>query len=155
MDATNIKLIWLALLCHPNYGCTSWINPTFSWSKQPKAFLIVSSGSVPWNKLNCSWRKRCRRANLKSLSKEGEEHGEVDWAWCLAHHRIQVFVCWVLKQVRSCHGVSVLTQINVLHIFLYLAQRCKHVMKILIVYESIPVVEKGHIWSNFSQKKAC
>merc|ERR1719220_3012958 len=53
---------------------------------------------------------------LKSFSKEGEKHGEVDWAWCLTHHRFQVFVCWIL------------------------AQRCKHVMKILIVYESIPVV---------------
>ena len=40
-----------------------------------------------------------RRANLKSFSKEGEKHGEVDRAWCLAHHCIQVFVCWVLKQL--------------------------------------------------------
>ena len=33
----------------------------------------------------------------------------------------------------------------------YLAQRCKHVMKILIVYESIPGPEKGHVWWNVSQ----
>ena len=58
------------------------------------------------------------------------------------------------SSVGSCnnsgHWLSVLTQIK--KIVFYLAQRCKHVMKILIVYESIPVFEKGHIWWNFSQQ---
>jgi len=53
---------------------------------------------------------------LESLPKEGEEHGEVDGSGGFVHHALEVVISGVL------------------------AERCKHVVEILLVDESVPVV---------------
>jgi len=53
---------------------------------------------------------------LQSLTKQGEEHGEVDWTRGLVHHRLQVILGGVL------------------------AQGGQHVVEVLVVDEPVPVV---------------
>merc|ERR1719427_485682 len=75
---------------------------------QPNIFLVKTTKSI----LNDIFRI----CALQSLSKEGEEHGEVDGTRRFTHHPFQILLSWILSK------------------------RSKHVMEIFVVNETIPVM---------------
>merc|ERR1719260_211190 len=91
--------------------------PVSNGGQQLSKTIFMNQANIFFIKTTkCVFNYIFRISSLESFSKEGQEHCEVDWPWSFTHHALQVLLSWVL------------------------AQRCKHVVEILIIYKPISVV---------------
>ena len=79
---------------------SSCMKPDPSSSKQPKAFLITSSGSVPTNTYN-ELKPKLLTSTIQFLAKESQEHSEVEGPRSFWHHTIHGLVIRLLTYART------------------------------------------------------